>query len=81
MAAEGEFGVVVPPAGGFEDGADVVAEVAFDFEDERGRPLLRVPATATRAIAWAKGRMQAEVLPVPMAPKMATPVYRPARGA
>ena len=41
-AAEGEFGVVVAPAGVFEHGADVVAEVALDFEHEGGGPLLRV---------------------------------------
>ena len=41
-AAEGEFGVVVLPAGVFEVRPDVVAEVSLDFEDESGGPLLRV---------------------------------------
>ena len=40
--AEGEFDVIVAPSGVFEVGADVVAEVALDFEDESGGPLLRV---------------------------------------
>ena len=31
-------------------------------------------------ICWANGCMQAEVLPDPTAPKMATPVYRPRSG-
>ena len=31
-------------------------------------------------ICLAKGRMQAEVLPDPTAPKIATPVYRPRSG-
>ena len=41
-APESEFRVVVSPAGVFEDGADVVAEVTLDFEYESGGPLLRV---------------------------------------
>ena len=41
-AAEGEFDVVVAPAGGFEVSPDVLAQVPLDFEDESGGPLLRV---------------------------------------
>ena len=74
-AAASEFGVVVSPAGVFEDGADVVAEVALDFEDEGGGPLPRARGLPREELLG-EGAQAGGVFPVPMAPKMATSANR-----